>query len=153
MLPTKDVEIKIRGNHMTQHYYATKILPQYIEELKSMRTKYGNAILQEDNDPSHGTRSTWNIPWCIKRSNQLLDTLLVHPAQSPDLNPKEGIWNILKQRVRHHIWGREQELIDLMQREWWQISQQEIQKRIDEMPKRCRNLIDDGGKVIKTELW
>jgi DDE superfamily endonuclease len=30
--------------------------------------------------------------------------LLLHPAQSPDLNPIEPIWQIIKQRLRGKTW-------------------------------------------------
>jgi hypothetical protein len=43
---------------------------------------------------------------------------LIHPVQSPDLNPIEGIWNILKQRVRRRIWNSDEELKKVLQDEW-----------------------------------
>jgi hypothetical protein len=59
-------------------------------------------ILQEDNDPSHGTRSTYNVAYLYKLKNWLYT--IVHLLQSPDLNPIEGIWNILKQRTKRRLY-------------------------------------------------
>ena len=35
-------------------------------------------------------------------------TNLNHPTQSPDLNPIEAIWNIIKQRLRRRIFNSEE---------------------------------------------
>lgn len=138
---------------MTQYYYTKKILPHYLDELDNMRAKFGCGTLQEDGDLSHDTKSTWYYAWRVKRSRDVLRHLLTHPSQSPDLNPQEAMWNILKQRVRHYTWTSQKQLMDIMRQEWWAIPQWEIQRRFDEMPDRCKRVAKNGGKAIKTDLW
>jgi hypothetical protein len=76
-----------------------------------------------------------------------------HPAQSPDLNPIEGIWNIIKQRVRQRVFYTDEEVKQALQEEWDKITLEEIRSRIADMPWRCRRLIKNGGKAIKTAKW
>lgn len=137
---------------MTQLYYTKKVLPHHIKELRKSEQKTGkHHILQEDNDPSHGTRSKLNYAQ-LHREKCAIQSL-VHPAHSPDLNPIEAIWNILKQRVRQRYWYSMDELKRVILDEWNKISQAEIQARIKEMPYRCNLLVENGGKAIKSSMW
>ena len=74
---------------------------------------------------------------------------LIHPAQSPDLNPIEGIWSIIKQRLRRRIFNSEGEMKEALQEEWDKITIKEIQYYIANMPRRCAELIRSGGKPIR----
>ncbi|OCK73262.1 hypothetical protein K432DRAFT_313249, partial [Lepidopterella palustris CBS 459.81] len=56
----------------------------------------------EDRDLSHGNCSKNNVCARLKRDADLL--ILTHPVQSPDLNPIEPIWRIIKQRLRGRKW-------------------------------------------------
>ena len=76
-----------------------------------------------------------------------------HPDQSPDLNPCEACWNILKQRVRRRTWQTEEQLKEIIQEVWRKITMEEIRKRIADMPRRCDLLVKTGGKAIKSRLW
>lgn len=58
---------------------------------------------------------------------------LEHPAQSPDLNPIEGIWNIIKQRLRRRIFHSDEEMKQALQEEWDKITMTEIRKRISQI--------------------
>ena len=147
-----DVEIKLKGNSMTQKYYTERLLPVYIEAVQEARiTRNQDSILQEDNDPSHDTRSELNVAKQLKDSNWI--TVLVHPAQSPDLNPVEGIWAILKQRIRRRKWDNLNELKRVLQDEWSKITMEEVRERIAEMPSRCRRLANSDGMAIRSSLW
>lgn len=39
---------------------------------------------------------------------------LIHPTQSPNLNPIEGIWSIIKQRLRCRIFDLEEEMMEAL---------------------------------------
>ena len=85
---------------------------------------------QEDNDPSHGTGKR-GLATCFKEANWI--DSFTHPPQSPDLNPIEGVWNILKQMVRKNRWNTLEELKEILQDEWSKITMQEVRARISEM--------------------
>jgi hypothetical protein len=85
----KEEEVIPQGNLMTEKYYCDNILPIYIAAIHEGRLKRpGNWLLQEDNDSSHSTHSN-NLAAKLRAQNWI--NTLVHPAQSPDLNPIEAI--------------------------------------------------------------
>jgi DDE superfamily endonuclease len=105
--------MKPKGNLMTQKYYIKRLLPIYIKAIQEARIAYDqDIILQEDNDPSHGTKSELNVAKQLKDDNWII--VLVHSAQSPDLNPIEAIWGILKQRIRRRRWDDLEQLKEVL---------------------------------------
>ena len=147
-------EIKPKGNAMTQEYYVGHILPLYVQSIHQLRQSESdipnNWLLQEDGDPSHGMR-THGLARKFKDCNWI--TNHYHPAQSPDLNPIEACWCILKQRVRQREWDNLNQLKEVIQEEWSRITMDEVRRRISEMPARCQSLVESGGKPIKSSLW
>ena len=136
---------------MTQKYYIERLLPVYVHAIQQARLRDPqNYLLQEDNDPSHGTKKS-GLAQQLKEANWVNN--LMHPAQSPDLNPKEGVWNILKQRARRRTWNSKGQLKEILQDEWSKITMEEVRTRIADMPRRCKLLAETGGKPIKTSQW
>ena len=148
-LPHDVEDPQAKGNKMTQKYYTERLLSGYIKKLQ----EDSKSILQEDNDSSHGTRSKNNVARKLKEENSI--KTFRHPAQSPDLNPSEGIWCILKQRVRKRYgdWRTIDELKQVILEEWDKITLDDIRARIAEMPVRCKKLVANGGERIKSKLW
>ena len=58
------------------------------------------------------------------------------PSNSPDLNPIENIWNILKQTVNNKRPSNVKELLQSMKESWEEISSDACQKLVDSMPRR-----------------
>jgi hypothetical protein len=65
----------------------------------------------------------------------------------------EGVWNILKQRVRRRTWDTIEELKEILQDEWSKITMEEARALISDIPRRCKLLVETGGKVTKTAMW
>ena len=153
-------EIKKKGNSMTMAYYCQRLLPTYIEGIQQARItgdweRPERAILQEDNDPSHGTVGKGNNMAKQARRANWIETYL-HPAKSPDLNPIEGIWLRLKMAVRKRwkeYWGDPEALKRVILEEWDHIDIASIRKLVADMPWRCKELIKTGGMPIKDRLW
>lgn len=146
-----EVEVKVKGNAMTQKYYVNRLLPIYAQAIESMREIDNKPwLLQEDGDPSHGMRKR-GLAQEYREAHNIQN--LIHPAQSPDCNPIEGIWAILKQRMRQRVFDTEEELKEALQEEWSKITMQQIRDRIADMPRRCAELVRSGGGPIRGNKW
>jgi transposase len=103
----------------------------YKQELIRFMEEVKDGILMEDNAPVHNsTRSTsWKMENGIKR--------LCWPACSPDLNPIEHIWSILKQYLnqRPRKPTSKDEMITAILEEWERITPQTIIDLISSMNK------------------
>ena len=107
-----------------------------------------NCILVEDNDGSHGTKD--------KRFNKIkaLKAHLgiqwkINPPNSPDLNPIETIWRIIKQRLKSRgVIFEEIILCRAIQEEWDKFSIDEINRAISTMPDRVAVLNERNGRPI-----
>ena len=63
--------------------------------------------MQEDGDPFHSMRKR-GLAQEYKEVHNIQN--LVHPAQSPDLNPIEAIWSIIKQRLKRRLFDTEENI-------------------------------------------
>jgi len=131
-------EIQKKGAGLTTKHYCEHILPHYIQATQRLQRLYGRALLQEDNDRAHGTKTHSNLAYQTKQKAGI--ELNKKPAQSPDLNASEGIWKILKQRLREVEYTSEEQLKQIAQNAWKGINQAEIQRRIADLPDRCYQL-------------
>lgn len=157
------LEVVSCGHHITQKYYTNHILPMYIKWIHEARMRDSSREwrLQEDGDPSHGTKSKDNVAETLRQAMWI--DVIVHPAQSPDLNPIEGIWLILKQRVKRRLrypeedqpaWdGTKKHLKKILQEVWDTITMDEIRDRIADLPDRCHELTENGGEKIRSKKW
>jgi len=102
-------------------------------------------MFQDDNAPVHTARIVKD--W--KYDN--LDNWLPWPAQSPDLNPIENLWDILERRVRMHkpLPKNKRELMDVLEDEWYKLEPEKLTKLIDSMPKRVKAVIKSKGNPTK----
>ena len=72
---------------------------------------------------------------------------LVWPPSSPDLNPIENIWTLLKHRI-NQINPRPSsraEVKTAIIEEWNKITVKEIQKVVDSLPQRIQAVLDASG--------
>ena len=67
---------------------------------------------------------------------------------SPDLSIIENIWAMLQDRVVEDLAFTEDKLVESVERAWWAIPQDQIQRLYNDIPRRIEALIDnDGGHI------
>jgi len=120
---------------------------RYIEVLRGFFDKNRNGfnkkkmIFQQDGATCHTSKKTREF---IEQNGV---TLLYWPANSPDLNPIENIWSILKGKVEKHKICSKQQLIDVVHTEWANIDQGVIERTFTSMTTRVKEVIENmGGK-------
>jgi len=111
------------------------------EFLSKFRRLFGvNAVFQQDNAPAHTSRTAKSF-----FEEHHID-VLPWPSNSPDLNPIENMWSILKERVSRRSPRTKQELETIAKEEWLAIPQSIIAATIESMPRRIAQVVSRNGQ-------
>jgi transposase len=122
--------------------YRQKIVPliqEAVQEQQAGSIFQQQTKVMQDNARIHTARATLAL---FKDSNI---ELLQWPANSPDLNPIENIWSILKHRVGLHFPTTREEVVTAIQTEWDKITTSDIARCCQSMRERCQAVIDAEG--------
>jgi len=124
----------------------------YIEVLKNNLLPFINEldnnleyIFQDDNPSIHRAKivKQWMQDNSIKN--------IFWPAQSPDLNPIEHLWDVLERKVCNHIPHPTNltELMAILKEEWDKIESEVIENLVESMPRRVQAVIDSHGNPTR----
>ncbi len=113
--------------------------------LPSANKLYGDAdfIFQQDLAPAHTAKGTKS--WFNDHGVTVLDW----PANSPDLNPIENLWCIVKRKMRDTRPNNADELKATVKETWASIPPQQCHKLITSMPRRIEAVIKAKGAPTK----
>jgi len=134
--------IEVQGNMDAEQY--CEILEEGVEEsFGKLEMAEDEQYFQQDNDPKHTSRKA--DKWFS--DNNIIP--LKWPAQSPDLNPIEHLWQHLKTKLQqydtppkgvHELWER-------VAKEWNGIPPETFQKLIESMPRRIQAVLKAKGVI------
>ena len=115
--------------------------------LPSADEVYGDAdfIVQQDSAPAHTAKST--NTWFNDHGITVLDW----PANSPDLNPIDNLWGIVKRKMRDTRPNNADELKAATKATWASITPQQCHRPIASMPRRIDAVI--YAKGAPTKYW
>ncbi|CAJ0915852.1 unnamed protein product [Ranitomeya imitator] len=113
--------------------------------LPSAEMLYGDEdfIFQHDLAPAHSAKTT--VKWFTDHGI----TVLNWPANSPDLNPIENLWDIVKRKLRDARPNTLDELKAAIEASWASITSQQCHRLIASMPRRIEAVISAKGFPTK----
>lgn len=124
--------------------------PKYIQILEEhlltsvpMLTTFDEFIFQQDGASCHTAKITKK--WLQDNEIDVLDW----PSSSPDLNPIENLWALMKRRLRNEPQRTLQGLKDKIRDIWSSITPEECQNLINTMNKRLTAVIKNKGDVTQ----
>lgn len=130
---------------VTAAVYSEHILPgvySHIHEMKHIGG-YFRAILMEDNASVHTARLTQAV------HSQYNLNRMTWPANSPDLNPIENVWRLLKYRIGRRFPYSEADVRQYLEEEWAKLELDDFIEYIEEMPERVQAVIAANGGHTK----
>ncbi len=122
-----------------------EILEHFMLPSADQLLKDADFIFQQDLAPAHTAKSTKS--WLNDHGVGELDW----PANSPDLNPIENIWDIVKRKMRNKRQINADELKTAVKETWASIPPQQCHKLITSMPRRIGAVIKAKG--APTTYW
>ncbi len=120
--------------------FYVEILEKQLPEVRSMLR--GRWRLQQDNDPKHTSRI----------AKEFLDNnvpeVMDWPSNSPDLNPIENLWAIVKRNVELRRPKNLSELEHFLGEEWGNIPNSLLINLVNSMSQHCKEVIEKNGERI-----
>jgi hypothetical protein len=145
--------------HVTQDIYIETLrqnLLPFIDILKDDGVGT-NLIFQQDNARPHTARKTKD--WLAEMAEEFGFTVIDWPPNSPDLNPIENLWSILKANLvqrypdMKYIPGGPETVRSVLKSHltemWWEIEPETLNRLIDSMPHRVEAVLHAKGWYTK----
>ncbi len=108
--------------------------------IPSLRRLGRRAVFQDDNNPKHTSKTTTAL---LKK---LRVKVMDWPSMSPDLNPIEHLWGILKRKVEERKVSNIHQLRDVVMEEWKRTTCEAL---VNSMPKRVKAVLENNGGHTK----
>jgi transposase len=124
---------------MNAEFYV-EILRTHVPEMSQMLS--GRWRFQQDNDPKHTSR----LAKAFLQEN--FPIVLDWPSNSPDLNPIENLWSIVKSKVEKRMPKNLDDLENFMVEEWQNIPDSVLINLSNSMKRRCELIIEKNGERI-----
>jgi DDE superfamily endonuclease len=135
-----------KGGGMNSEWYCEQVLKGcFYDYWMTMTSIRGQISFQQDGAASHTSKSTKQ--WLQQNSIPIFP----HPAASPDLNPIEPVWKILKTKIRTrpHPPTSMDELKQAVKQAWDAISDEDIHTHTKHMEDRVKAVINARGGHTK----
>lgn len=132
--------VKING--IMDQYVYKNILENHMEPFVEENMPL-NWTFMHDNDPKHSARSV--KAWL---NDQKIKTL-PWPAQSPDLNPIENLWNDVETQIKLVKPKNLNELWETIRDAWSSISPDRCKRLVESLPRRLNEVIRQKGFPTK----
>jgi hypothetical protein len=127
------------ASHFVQNVYEAALSGFYF-----MHDEPNNLILMEDGAPIHRSK----VPDLWRRAHGIRK--MQWPPNSPDLNPIENVWKIVKHLLKSHRRPHDkEEMIQQIEVVWNEVCLQQLQALIANMPDRMRAIIRAKGGSTK----
>ncbi len=117
-----------------------EIVERHIPEINQMLGD--DWRFQQDNDPKHTSRIAKTF------LNDNVPEVMDWPSNSPDLNPNENLWNIVKTNVEKRMPDNHGDLEQFMKEEWGKIPDSVLINLVNSMKTRCELVIEKNGERI-----
>ena len=121
--------------------YYIQILQDHL--IRNARKQFGRCWrLLQDNDPKHKSRIV------KKFLDEEVSEVIDWPSNSPDTNPIENLWSVIKRRVEKRGPSNLNESNKFLHDEWNKVDMLIINNLIKSMKSRCLSLIESKGERI-----
>ena len=131
----------IEGN-MNSNIYCEILQQSMIHSLQKLGSW---AVFQHDNDAKHTSKMT--IAWLKRLRVKVMDW----PSMSPDLNPIEHLWGIIKREVEVCKISNICQLRNVVIEEWKSIPVATCEALVNSMARRVKAVLDNDGD--HTKYW
>ncbi len=112
-------------------------------EVQGQHSRIPGSFRALHSSPAHSAKAT--STWFKGHGIPVLNW----PANSPDLNPIENIWGIVKRKMRYARPNNAEELKATIRATWALITPEQCHRLIDSMPRRIAAVIQAKGAPTK----
>ena len=135
-------ELYFIERNMNSNMYCEILQQSMISSLQKLGIR---AVFQHNNDPKHTSKT--NIALLKRLRVKVMDW----PSMSPNLNPIEHLWGILKRMLEVCKVSNICQLRDVVMEEWKSIPVDTCEALVKSMPRREKAVLDNHGG--HTKYW